>query len=348
VIDRGLERWGASPQVIAALERLRSSHFGDGIPGRVSRVDRTGVRVVSNGDELRSNDGGLGPLCVGDWVLVACGPSGRNEVLALLERRSTLTRSTGAGSTPQLLAANIDDVLIAVALDQPADASRMERLLTLARDSGAAPRVLVTKSDLGGGAELVRSFEAIGPGVPVTSVSVRSGAGIDDVAAELSTGRTAALIGASGAGKSSLINALIGSDRLQVGAVRSRDGKGRHTTSWRELVALPGGGVVIDTPGIRSLGLWLDEGGIDATFSEISGYAGQCKFSDCVHGREPGCAVLAAVASGALDERRLQSFFKLQEEADLIASRNDARAAREDSREAVSPRRDRRPRSHPR
>jgi ribosome biogenesis GTPase len=348
--DRGvpgfaLDHWGASREDLAALEELKSAHGGAGIAGRVARVDRTEVRVVTESGSVRSSDGGHGPLCVGDWVLLDRAEGERHEVRAVLERRSALTRSGRAGAPPQTLAANVDEVMIVVALDQQLDPARLERFLTLAWDSRASPVMLLTKCDLGDTTTAVQALEAGGPGVPLIAVSTRSGAGLDELLSHLGPGRTAALVGSSGAGKSSLINALLGGELLPVGAVRARDGKGRHTTSWRELVAMPGGGAIIDTPGVRSLGLWLDEGGLDATFSDVLGYAEKCRFSDCSHTREPGCAVLAAIARGALDERRLESFSKLQRETEGVTRRHEARAASDESRKPAAAERDgRRPR----
>jgi ribosome biogenesis GTPase len=327
VVAGGLARWGANDRVVAELDRLAEAALAGTLPGRVSRVDRTESRVVTGDAELRCDDGGHGPLAVGDYVLVD-DRGARAAVRLRLERSSCLTRSTGTGSVPQVLAANLDEVFITVPADQPFDAGRLERLLTVAGDSGAATRVVITKHDLDDGAVVESAARAVAAGVVCTALSVRTGSGLAELAAAIGPGRTVALVGTSGAGKSSLINALLGDDRLLVGAVRSADGKGRHTTSWRELVALPGAGVVIDTPGIRSLGLWLDAGGLDDTFADVLDLAANCRFSDCTHDREPGCAVRDAVTAGTLDPRRLASYDKLLAEAEMVAARNDERLAR--------------------
>jgi len=270
-------------------------------------------------------------LCVGDWVVVEHhGP----ETLAVVEqlpRTSVLVRAGGTSGSPQLLAANVDTVVIALALDQEVDASLLERFLAATWNSGAEPHVLVTKADLGDETSIA-AVEAVarssGPGVPITVASTRSGQGMDELGALFGPGRTGTLVGRSGAGKSSVINALVGSAELAVAEVRESDGKGRHTTSWRELVALPTGGALIDSPGIRSLALWLDTGGIDATFPDIVELSDQCRFSDCSHASEPDCAVREAIASGALEERRLMSYEKLLAEADVLVGRQRDRPDR--------------------
>jgi ribosome biogenesis GTPase len=330
---RSLRDWGADQAVEETLRARRSEVPGGGRVGRVSRVDRIRAKVVGPDGELRVTDGGHGPLCAGDWVVVApTGRGGVEEVRVLLPRRSSLVRSSGTGSLPQVLAANMDEVWVVLPTDQDPEPSRLERLLTLAWDSGADPLVVLTKCDVGDEAGHRASASAAGPGVPVAGVSSVTGAGIPELATRVGPGSTAALIGVSGAGKSSLVNALLGVERLLTGAVRLTDGKGRHTTSWRELVGLPGGGTIIDTPGLRSLGLWLDAGGIDATFSEVVAVAAGCRFSDCAHHGEPGCAVAAALADGTLDAGRFARYRELQAEAVMVEERNDARVAGSNAR----------------
>jgi ribosome biogenesis GTPase len=330
---RSLLDWGAGPGIEDALEARRSDVAGGGRVGRVSRVDRIRAKVVGPDGELRVTDGGHGPLCAGDWVVVApTGRGGVEEVRVLLPRRSSLVRSSGTGSLPQVLAANMDEVWVVLPTDQDPEPSRLERLLTLAWDSGADPLVVLTKCDVGDEVGHRASASAAGPGVPVVGVSSVTGAGIPELAARVGPGATAALIGVSGAGKSSLVNALLGVKRLLTGAVRLSDGKGRHTTSWRELVGLPGGGTIIDTPGLRSLGLWLDAGGIDATFSEVVAVAARCRFSDCAHHGEPGCAVATALSDGTLDAGRFARYGELQVEAAMVEERNDARVAGSNAR----------------
>ncbi|WP_131743245.1 ribosome small subunit-dependent GTPase A, partial [Actinomadura roseirufa] len=221
-------------------------------------------------------------------------------------------------------AANVDTVAIAVSLAARLDLGRVERLLALAWESGARPVVVLTKADqVAGTADAEAAVAAAAPGVDVVACSATTGDGVDAVAAVL-TG-TVVLVGPSGAGKSTLGNALLGTGALATGAVRDQDGKGRHTTVRRELLPLPSGGVLIDTPGLRGVGLFDAAEGIQQTFAEIEELAERCRFGDCEHRTEPGCAVLAAVEDGALPARRLDSYRKLVRENEWIASRADAR-----------------------
>jgi ribosome biogenesis GTPase len=235
--------------------------------------------------------------------------------------------------------------MIAVALDQPLAPERLERLLASAFDGGSVPRILLTKSDLDGADARVAELRPLARDVALQLISIRSGAGLDELRAVLGTGRTAALVGSSGAGKSSLVNTLLGNDYAPVAPVRERDGKGRHTTSWRELIPLPSGGVIIDTPGMRSLGLFIEADGIEETFDDVEALVIKCRFSDCSHTSEPGCAIRGAIASGDLDARRFESYTKLLKEADYVAQRNDAHVARERSRASAAVERDGRARA---
>jgi ribosome biogenesis GTPase len=316
----------------------------------VSRAERGGAEVLT----------ALGPrtvvttepVCTGDWVVLSDPPAGDTErptVLGILPRHSAFVRQAANATESQVLAANIDEVWIVIPLDQPLSIERLERTLVLAWESGAAPVVVATKADRADEdqiAEVVAAIEAVAPGAPVHVVSTavgapnrdengrdeqpREGKGLDALAARLPAGRTAALLGASGAGKSSLLNALAGGMVAEVGDVRAVDGKGRHTTSWRHLQLLASGGAMIDTPGLRAVGMWVDEGGIDAAFSDVTELVAQCRFANCEHRTEPGCAVLAALVDGTLDRRRFDSYLKLRAEAAAVLRRNDAReAARE-------------------
>lgn len=284
-----------------------------GVPGRVVRQDRGWVQVArADGvHAARTRADRVGTPVVGDWVVVV-----DDEVATVLERRGILRRADPVGEGEQVLAANLDRVLVVAGLDRPVKAGRIQRAAAQAWDAGAEPTVVLTKADLVDDAEARRAAVAAEhPGTDVTAVSSRTGLGIAELAHALG-GDTVVLLGESGAGKSSLLNALAGDDVALTGDVREFDAKGRHTTTRRELHLLPGGGIVVDTPGIRAIGLWVDPEAIDAAFSDIDDLSAQCKFNDCTHDHEPGCAVRAAVAAGTLSAARLAAFGELHAEAE--------------------------------
>ncbi|MFF3458837.1 ribosome small subunit-dependent GTPase A [Streptomyces sp. NPDC002730] len=304
------------------------------LPGRVVRVDRGQCDVVTTGGLVRADTAFVTPhdplrvICTGDWAAVDRDGDPR-FVRTYLPRRTAFVRSTSSSrSEGQILAANVDHAIIAVSLAVELDLGRIERFLALAWESGAQPLVVLTKADLvpdvTGLSYLVQDVETTAPGVQVLPVSSASGEGVDVLTAVLSGG-TSVLLGASGAGKSTLANALLGEDVMDVQATRDVDGKGRHTTTTRNLLALPGGGVLIDTPGLRGVGLWDAESGVGQVFSEIEELAEECRFHDCAHESEPGCAVLAAIEDGSLPERRLESYRKLLRENQRIVAKTDAR-----------------------
>jgi ribosome biogenesis GTPase len=282
------------------------------VPGRVVRHDGVavtlalpdGVRPVTLSRQLDP------PPTVGDWMAV------EGEVpIAVLSRTSLLTRRSAHTDTPQQLAANVDGVLVVCGLDRPIKPGRVDRVVTLAWEAGAVPAVVVTKADLvPDAAARARSVAAAHPGVDVVTTSVVDGTGLDDLR-RLVDGRTVVLVGESGAGKSSLTNALVGDVVMATADVRPGDAKGRHTTSTREAHPLPGGGVLIDSPGLRAVGLWADRDAVAATFSDIDDLAGGCRFGDCGHGSEPGCAVRAAIADGSLAAERFAGWEALEREA---------------------------------
>lgn len=298
------------------------------VPARVARVDRSANLVLHAGGEARATT--RHRLAVGDWTSLRLGGP-VPVVTAVLPRRSTLTRTDSQGEH-QVIAANIDLVLLVHPLDRPVNLRRLERELVLAWASGARPVVVLTKSDLGDAAGAARRLAPRVDGVEVLSTRVTAGQGTAEVAALLAPNRTAVLLGASGAGKSSLVNHLVGSELLATGAVRGGDGKGRHTTTARHLVALPGGGLLVDTPGLRSLGLSDDGAGLEAAFGDIEELASSCRFRDCRHRDEPGCGVLAAVAGGTLVPARLWSYTKLQRELELGRQRSPGGRGRRVSR----------------
>lgn len=307
------------------------------VPARVARVDRGQVVALTAEGPVRAASAGHA-VCTGDWV--ALRPGDPPEVAVLLPRRTAVVRASASRTSEgQTLAANIDTVAIVVSLATALDPGRVERTAALAWDSGALPVLVLTKADSVDderGAELAGLAAELAPGVEVLATSSVTGAGLDRLRAVL-TG-SVVLLGPSGAGKSTLGNALLGTEVLGTGRVRSGDGKGRHTTVQRELVPLPGGGVLIDTPGLRAVGLHDADAGLHQVFAEIEELAEQCRFTDCAHADEPGCAVTAAIAEGALTERRLASYRKLQRENAWAAARTDARlrAERENHRRTIS------------
>ncbi len=303
---------GWDSRVEAGLARL-----ADGaLTGRVVRVERGEcVLALADGDHAARS---TAAVAVGDWV----GARWRGSDLlveAVAPRWSQLTRRDPEGMT-QILAANIDLVFIAAPADR-VSAARVERETVVAWDSGAQPVVLLTKLDLAD-AGLVAQLRTRLVGVDIIATSTVTGEGMDQVAQALLPCRTAVLLGPSGAGKSSLVNWLLGEERLAVADVRHGDRRGRHTTSVRRLLAVPTGGVVIDTPGLRSLALSGGEG-LAATFADVEALAAGCRFADCRHELEPDCAVTAAVDAGALDGRRMASYHKLRRELDFQERRGD-------------------------
>ncbi|MFF4930942.1 ribosome small subunit-dependent GTPase A [Streptomyces griseofuscus] len=304
------------------------------LPGRVVRVDRGQCDVVTADGAVRADTALVTPhdpmrvVCTGDWVAVEAGGNPR-YVRAYLPRRTAFVRSTSSKrSDGQILAANVDHAVVAVSLAVELDLGRVERFLALAWESGARPVVVLTKADLVTDpvtlAHLVQDVENTAPGVPVVAASAHCGDGLDILRALVGDG-TSVLLGQSGAGKSTLANALIGEDVMDVRAARDVDGKGRHTTTTRNLLALPGGGVLIDTPGLRGVGLYDAQSGVGQVFAEIEELAERCRFHDCAHESEPGCAVRAAVDGGELPVRRLESYRKLIRENQWIVAKTDAR-----------------------
>ncbi|MFE9440001.1 ribosome small subunit-dependent GTPase A [Streptomyces sp. NPDC006602] len=312
------------------------------LPGRVVRVDRGQCDVVTAHGIIRADTAFVTPndpmrvVCTGDWVAV--DPAGNPRyVRTCLPRRTAFVRSTSSErSEGQILAANVDHAIVAVSLAVELDLGRIERFLALAWESGARPVVVLTKADLVPDpvtlGHLVQDVGTTAPGVPVLPVSAVDGAGLEVLVAVVSGG-TSVLLGQSGAGKSTLANALLGEDVMDVRATRDADGKGRHTTTTRNLLVLPGGGALIDTPGLRGVGLWDAERGVGQVFSEIEELSARCRFHDCAHESEPGCAVLAAIEDGVLPERRLDSYRKLIRENQRIVAKTDARLRAEIKRD---------------
>jgi ribosome biogenesis GTPase len=269
-------------------------------------------------------------VAVGDWVGLGDG-----LVRAVLPRRSALVRNAaGLTTTAQTLAANVDIAFVVSSLGPDLEPRRIERYLVTIWESGATPEIVLTKADrLDDPWELVAEVETVALGVPVHVVSALNGQGCDALRTRIEAAATAVLIGSSGVGKSTLVNRWLGDEVMTTTETREDDDEGRHTTTHRQLLVLPGGGMVIDTPGLRELQLWdADAAALDATFADVEELAGSCRFADCTHNHEPECAVLGAVESGELASERLHSWRKLQRELRAIALRHDARLRKEEGR----------------
>jgi ribosome biogenesis GTPase len=313
-------------------------------PGRVLIGFNYLYRVAIEGGEIEAVLSGRlkhraerqGELpAVGDWVVVRKRPEeDRGAIVAVLPRRSRFSRRMAGNVTDeQVVAANVDVIFIVMSLDDDFSIRRLERYLLMARESGATPVVLLTKPDLSGDLPAdVAEVVAIAGEVPVHVLSPKLNQGLEQVVPYLTVGRTAALLGSSGVGKSTIINRLIGADVRKTREVRESDSKGRHTTTHRELVVLPAGGLVIDTPGMRELQLWDAGESVRDTFDDIEGLAAGCHFTDCRHRDEPRCAVKAAVDEERIAPDRLASYLKLQDELAHLARQQDERAQIEEKR----------------
>ena len=317
--------------------RFAALATGGAIPARVvadhgsaHRSVHTGVEVVAAVLHHRMATAarrGTHPTlpAIGDWVAIRQS-GGQAVIEAVVERRSAFRRKVaGHASNEQVMAANVDVAMVVAALDPAPNLRRVERVLAAALASGARPLLLLNKADLAGDtvATLTVDTERIAAGAPVVAVSAITGQGVEQLAPLIPPGTTAVLLGPSGVGKSTLVNRLAGNDVTRTGAVRS-DGKGRHTTTHRELFAMPWGGLLIDTPGLRELQLWADVEEADRLaqlFTDIDELAARCRFADCGHAHEPGCAVQAAIAGGELAAGRLQSYRKLRHEAVTVERR---------------------------
>jgi ribosome biogenesis GTPase len=313
-----------------------SDHASPGlVPARVVVAHARAVRVRgAEGEQIagisgRLRHGARSPEdlpAVGDWVALRPREGGgRTLVHAVLPRRTAFVRrAAGEITVQQVLAANVDTVFLVMGLDRDYNPRRIERALVLAWESGAEPVVLLNKADLCDDIEARQSeIEAAAPGVPVRVIAAKEGRGLEALDRWLRRGWTVALLGSSGVGKSTLVNRLLGEEKQRTREVRESDQRGRHTTTHRELVLLPGGGLLLDTPGLREIQLWASEEGLATAFEDIEALAPGCRFRDCEHGSEPGCAVRAAVESGELAEDRLASYHKLRAELRSLEIRED-------------------------
>ncbi len=342
ILGDALAPWGWSSRVANAFAAIATTEADepDVLPARVIAVDRDvwtlrlsdGEREGRLGGRFRAAATFAADLpATGDWVVVAPPEhEGPVRIVGLLPRSSSFSRSNRDGrggptaADEQVVAANVDAVFLVAGLDHDLNVRRLERYLALAWGSGADPVVVLNKADVALDVRsAVRAVEKAARSVPVVVVSALTQDGLDGLMGWLLPGATVALLGSSGVGKSSLANALLGEARQAIGAVRDDDSKGRHTTTRRELIRLPGGALLLDTPGMRAIELWDDGTGLDAAFDDVLAFAARCRFGDCRHEGEPGCAVIAAVASGELAPERLASHRKLTRELRAAAVRSD-------------------------
>jgi ribosome biogenesis GTPase len=330
-----LEQFGWSD----ALRHQFTTHAAEGlIPARVIVQQRGLYEIVTDLGELSATlagkfahnaEDGDYPV-TGDWVAVQARPAeGSATIQDVLPRSSTfIRRASGPGAARgQVVAVNVDVALLAASMNADLNARRLERYLATAWESGAEPVIVLTKADTCADAEArMNEIEAVAMGVPVLAISAVTGAGLDALRAYLRPGHTAVLIGSSGVGKSTLVNALAGRAQMATQAIREDDARGRHTTTHRELVLLPSGALILDTPGMRELGLWEAGDGVSAAFADIEALAVQCRFHDCRHHSEPGCAIIDALDSGALDAARWKAYGKLQRELEFHDNKEDPKA----------------------
>lgn len=332
-----LIRLGWDDQLREEFEPHRAAGL---VPGRVAVQHRGAWDVIAAEGELRTDVAGrlrheaaenAELPVVGDWVAVAARPDETGGTIqAVLPRRTKFSRkSTLQAAEEQVLVANVDVVFVVTSLNEDLNLRRLERYLTLAWESGASPVIVLTKADLvDDPAPLMAAVESIAYGVPVIPTSTVTRAGLDAVRDILPTGVTGALLGSSGVGKSTLVNTLVGEERLFTQEIRD-DGKGRHTTTRRELIVLPEAGLIVDTPGMRELQLWEADEGLEEAFDDVAALFADCRFSDCAHDTEPGCAVRAALDEGTLSRERWESYRKLERELEHLERRLDKRAQAE-------------------
>lgn len=331
-----IKPWGWTPRFASALAALAQP---DWFPGRILREDRQRYRLITERGELSAGTTGrfrdqvtssLDHPAVGDWVAVSDRGNNTWIVEAVIERASRFVRQeVDRGTDAQVIAANIDFVFLVNGMDGDFNVRRLERYLTLAEESGVMPVVVLTKADLAEDpAAFVAEVRAVAPGAAVSVVGFEDDNCLDPLRGYFGEGMTVALLGSSGTGKSTLINRLAGEERMATQAVREEDSRGRHTTTHRELMRLPDGGLIMDTPGMRELQLWATAEDVARAFEDVQSYGANCKFSDCGHNSEPGCAVQKAILAEELDPDRLVSYQKLMREQRHFEEQQNANLAR--------------------
>jgi ribosome biogenesis GTPase / thiamine phosphate phosphatase len=325
--EEQLQRW--EPEVIVPA-RIAAEHRGS-----FEVWSSTGTGPARLSGKMRHQSASEGLPAVGDWVGLQQppGPDHTAIIDRLFTRRTLFARgASGREARPQVVAANLDLVFVVCGLDGDYNLHRIERYLALIWSGGASPVVILNKADIceDVGAR-IREVEGVCAGAPVLATSALFVDGLAAIRASINPGWTAALVGSSGAGKSTLVNALLGEQRMPTGEVNAHDGRGCHTTTHRQLILLPGGGLLLDTPGMRELQI-LDDEGLDLVFDDIAALTAQCRYRDCLHANEPGCAVKGAVATGTLSVARLEHFRKLQREAQAYERRHDEHVRRQSER----------------
>lgn len=330
-----LQKLGWSSSRNVQFEPFRAPQF---IPARVAEEHRERYVVFCEPGELSAEVSGklrfdadtrLGFPAVGDWVALQPAGDSLGIIHALLPRSTLFVRKVAGETTEaQAVAANVDYALVVTDADRDFNLRRIERYLTLVYESGAAPVIVLNKADLCDHvAKLVAEIERVAVGVPICPVSAAMGSGLETLQPFIGPGQTSALIGSSGVGKSTLINRLLGVDQLKTSEVRESDGRGRHTTTYRQLLLLPTGGLVIDTPGMREIQLWADQSSLESSFEDIASISARCRFADCSHATEPGCAVREALDNGTISSDRWESYLKLQRELRHLETKQNVKAA---------------------